>query len=224
MTAGPLFSPLVERAIEVAAEWHDGTYRKGRWTDPCVSDPGETPSRVPAMAHVTAVALTVQRAGWGDEAVAAAFLHDTLEDANRHGDTLGRATLTALVGEPVVRIVEAVTEPKRDEVGDWLPWRVRKEAYLRSLSEGPPEAAAVSLADKLHNAYSMASSLEAGIDIFSSAPGRKALSAGAADQLWFFDAVLEESRSEDDPRLGPIRDRLHREVDRFASLAGVVRG
>lgn len=221
MTAAALFSPLVERAIEIAAEWHDGTYRKGRWTDPCVRPPDDTPSRVPAMAHVTAVALTVQRAGWGDEAVAAAFLHDALEDGNRHGDALGRATLVALVGEPVVRIVEAVSEPKRDDDGAWLPWRVRKEAYLRSLAAGPPEAVAVSLADKLHNAYAMASSLEAGIDIFTSAPGRKALSAGPEDQLWFFEAVLDESRRLDDPRLGALRDRLRAEVDRFAALAGL---
>ena len=151
----------------------------------------------------------------------ACLLHDALEDGNRHGDALGRATLVALVGEPVVRIVEAVSEPKRDDDGAWLPWRVRKEAYLRSLAAGPPEAVAVSLADKLHNAYAMASSLEAGIDIFTSAPGRKALSAGPEDQLWFFEAVLDESRRLDDPRLGALRDRLRAEVDRFAALAGL---
>ena len=221
MTTDDLFPLLVERAIEVAAEWHDGTYRKGRWTDPCVSDPGGTPSRVPAMAHVTAVAMTVQRAGWSDETIAAAFLHDTLEDANRHGGTLGRAALVALVGEPVVRIVEAVTEPKRDDLGAWLPWRVRKEAYLDSVAAGPPEAVAVSLADKLHNAYSMASSLEAGIDIFTSAAGRRGLSAGPAEQRWFFEAVLAESQSVDDPRLVPLRARLRAEVDRFVALAGL---
>ena len=215
----PLFSPLVERAIEIAAEWHDGTYRKGRWSDPCVRDAGDAPSRVPAMAHVTAVALTVQRAGWGDDAVAAAFLHDALEDANRHGDALARAALVALVGEPVTRIVEAVSEPKRDADGAWLPWRVRKEAYLTTLAAGPVEAVAVSLADKLHNAYSMASSLECGIDIFTSAPGRRGLSAGAADQQWFFEAVLAESRSADDARLVPMRERLRAEVDRFVAAS-----
>ena len=215
MTA-PLFSPLVERAIEVAAEWHDGTYRKGRWTDPCVADPGGTPSRVPAMSHVTTVALTVQRAGWPDEAVAAAFLHDALEDPNRHGEALARPTLVALVGEGVVRIIDAVSEPKRDEAGDWLPWRVRKEAYLEALAAGPVEAVAVSLADKLHNAYAMASSLEAGIDVFSSAPGRRGLSAGADAQRWYFEAVLDVSERFDDERLVPMRARLREEVDRFA--------
>lgn len=215
------FSPLVERAIEIAAEWHDGTYRKGRWTDPCVLDTEGRPARVPAMAHVTAVAMTVQRTGWGDEAVAAAFLHDALEDANRHGDSLDRGTLRALVGEPVVRIVEAVSEPKLDADGAWLPWRVRKEAYLDALQAGPVEAVAVSLADKLHNAYSMASSLGCGIDIFSSAPGRRGLSAGAADQRWFFEAVLAESRSRDDARLDALRARLGQEVERFVGLTEV---
>ena len=215
------FSPLVERAIEIAAEWHDGTYRKGRWTDPCVLDADGRPARVPAMAHVTAVAMTVQRTGWNDEAVAAAFLHDALEDPNGRGETLDRETLQAMVGESVVRIVEAVSEPKVDADGGWLPWRVRKEAYLASLAAGPTEAVAVSLADKLHNAYSMASSLACGIDIFTSAPGRRGLSAGAADQRWFFEAVLAESGSRDDPRLGALRDRLQAEVDRFVAQAGL---
>ena len=221
MTDVAPFSPLVERAIEIAAEWHDGTYRKGRWSDPCVRSADGRPSRVPAMAHVTAVALIVQRAGWGDEAVAAAFLHDALEDANREGVPLGRATLVALVGEPVVRIVEAVSEPKQDGDGAWLPWRVRKEAYLASLAAGPIEAVAVSLADKLHNAFSMASSLTAGIDIFTSAPGRRALSAGPAEQRWFFEAVLGLSEEADDPRLIPLRDRLRQEIDRFVSASGL---
>lgn len=215
------FSPLVERAIEIAAEWHDGTYRKGRWSDPCVRHIDGRPSRVPAMAHATTVALTVQRAGWGDEAVAAAFLHDALEDVNRDGDALGRTALVALIGEPVVRIVEAVSEPKRDPDGVSLPWRVRKEAYLVSLAEGPVEAVAVSLADKLHNAYSMASSLAAGIDIFSSAPGRRALSAGPAEQRWFFEAVLALSETADDARLDGLRDRLRQEIGRFVAETGL---
>lgn len=222
MTA-PLFSPLVERAIEVAAEWHDGTFRKGRWTDPCVDAPGDEAARVPAMAHVTTVALTVQRAGWNDEAVAAAFLHDALEDPNRYGHVFARSALVGLVGEAVVRIVEAVSEPKRDAAGAPLPWRERKEAYLGHLGAGPPEAAAVSLADKLHNAYAMASSLEVGVDIFTPAPGRRALSAGPVDQLWFFRAVLDVTRAHADPRLGPMRDRLGEEVDRLEGAVAAFR-
>ena len=210
-----LFSPLVERAIEIAAEWHDGTFRKGRWTEPCAEAADGGVVRVPTMAHVTTVAMTVQRAGWGDEAVAAAFLHDALEDGDRYGRTLDRNRLAALVGEAVVRIVEAVSEPKLGPDGMPLPWRARKETYLARLGAGTSEASAVSLADKLHNAYTMASSLEAGVDIFTSAPGRRALSAGPVDQLWFFEAVLDVTRAHDDPRLVPMRDRLGEEIERF---------
>ena len=216
----PLFSPLVERAIEIAAEWHDATYRKGRWSDPVVEHADGSASRVPAMAHVTAVAITVQRAGWGDAAVAAAFLHDTLEDPDRYGRVMTSRALDALVGGTVVRIVEAVTEPKRDASGEWLPWRVRKEAYLDALRAGPAEGAAVSLADKLHNAFSMASSLDAGIDIFADGPGRRALSADADAQAWFFNATLAVTEQFDDPRLVPMRERLAEEVRRFGSVAG----
>lgn len=221
MSPDALFSPLVERAIETAAEWHDGTYRKGRWSDPCVAPREGAAARVPTMAHVTAVALTVQRAGWGDVAVAAAFLHDALEDANRHREWFDRAALADRVGEAVVAVIEAVSEPKADPSGAALPWRVRKETYLDRLRAGSAEAAAVSLADKLHNAYAMASSLEAGVDIFSSAPGRRALSAGPVDQAWFFRAVLNVSRQHDDPRLVPMRARLATEIGRFERAAGV---
>ncbi|MGB3543477.1 HD domain-containing protein [Rubrivirga sp.] len=214
-----LFSPLVEHAIETAAEWHDGTYRKGRWTDSCIDT--DDVGRVPTMAHVTTVALTVQRAGWNDHAVAAAFLHDALEDGNRHRESLSRDALVARVGERVVRIVEAVSEPKTDLEGVPLPWRARKEAYLERLASGPVEAAAVSLADKLHNAYAMSSSLEAGIDIFCDGPNRRGLSAGAQHQRWFFVAVLDVSRRHPDDRLVWMRRRLEGEVQRFEGAAGL---
>ena len=212
------FSPVVERAIELAAEWHDGTFRKGRWRpEPFDCPPGEA-VRVPTMAHVTTVALTVQRAGWGDEAVAAAFLHDTIEDANRYGEALTAERLAAEVGEAVVRIVLAVTEPKRDADGTPLPWRVRKEAYLAHLAAGPPEAAAVALADKTHNAYSIASSLEAGVDVFASAPGRTALSADGAAQLWFLRAARAATDHHADPRLDGLRAQLDAQTERLAGL------
>lgn len=215
-----LFSPLVERAIELSAEWHDQTYRKSRWREYVYDPPPETALHVPVMAHVTAVALTVQRAGWDDETVAAAFLHDVIEDRNRFRDTLPPERLAALVGEGVLARVQAVTEPKHDECGAALPWRVRKERYVEALRAAMPEAIAISLADKLHNAWTMNQALTAGIDIFTDAPGRQALTAGPADQRWFFHAVLDVSEDFDDPRLGPMRERLREEVVRFERLTG----
>jgi hypothetical protein len=216
-----LFSPLVERAIELSAEWHEGTYRKGRWREEPFEAPLDEILHVPMIAHVTAVALTVQRAGWEDEVVAAAFLHDVLEDRNRFRQGMAPERLAALVGEEVTALVAAVTEPKRDDAGEPLPWRLRKEAYLCTLAAGPPGAAAISLADKLHNVWTMSESLAGGIDVFTSAPNRRALSAGPEAQRWFFRAVLDATRCHDDPRLAPMRARLDEEIARFERLAGV---
>lgn len=220
MTENALFSPLVERAIELAAEWHDGTYRKGRWREAAFEPPPEAALRIPVMAHVTMVALTVQRAGWPDEVVAAAFLHDVLEDDNQHSQAMRPEELAALVGEEVTHLVVHVTEPKRAPDGTVLPWRTRKEAYIQALATGPDGSAAISLADKLHNAWSMNESLRTGIDIFASGPGRRALSAGHAEQRWFFEAVLDATRSHTDPRLPPMRRRLRAEIDRFRIVRG----
>jgi hypothetical protein len=226
MDLPPPFSPLVERAVELAAEWHEGTYRKSRWRPAPFEPPRdasdgsvESALQIPVMAHVTSVALAVQRAGWGDEAVAAAFLHDVLEDRNRFGGALPRERLAAEVGEAVARLVEVVTEPKRDAAGAPLPWRARKAAYVAQVAAGPPEAAAVSLADKLHNAWTMNEALRAGIDIYTSEGSRRGLSAGPEAQLWFFHAVSQAVSNHADPRLCPLRVQLSAEVERFARLS-----
>ncbi len=219
------FSPLVERAVELAAEWHEGTYRKGRWRPAPFAPPPEVEAavalQIPVMAHVTAVALAVQRAGWDDTTVAAAFLHDALEDRNRWGVGLTREALEAEVGPAVVRLVEVVTEPKRGADGHLLPWRPRKETYVAQLAAGPPEAAAISLADKLHNAWTMAEALAAGVDIFADAPGRRALTAGPAEQAWFLRAVRAATAHHPDPRLDALRAQLGEEVVRFERAAGL---
>ena len=213
------FSPLVEEAIELAAEWHEGTYRKGRWRDTICLPPDASVPRIPTMAHVTTVAMTVARAGWGEETIAAAFLHDALEDADRWSRDLSRDVLASRVGEAVVQIVEAVSEPQRDADGNRLLWRVRKEAYIASLTAGAPEAAAVALADKLHNTYSIASGLESGVDVFTSAPGRQALSSDGDAQLWFLNAALAATEHHADARLEPMRVAVREQIVR---LDGVV--
>ncbi len=219
-----LFSPLIEQAIELAAQWHDSTYRKSRWRDPAFDLPEEAVLRVPAMAHVTAVALTVQRAGWDDETVAAAFLHDVLEDFNRFGQTLLHEQLLRQMGEAVTALVDIVSEQKFDDEGQWRSWRDRKEGYLAQLRSGAPRAAAISLADKLHNLWSMNEGLLRGLDIFNDGPNHRGLSAGPEEQFWFYNAVISASLEYSDPRLEPMRARLAQEIDRFRAVAGLPQG
>ncbi|MEM1042128.1 MAG: HD domain-containing protein [Bacteroidota bacterium] len=213
-----LFSPLVEQATEIAAEWHDRTYRKSRWRQHPYDPPPEAAMQIPVMAHLSAVAFIVERAGWDDATVAAAFLHDILEDGNQYEHTMSYAALAALVGPEVADRVRGVTEPKCDAEGYFLPWRTRKEAYLDTLRAGTAESMAISLADKLHNVWTMNQGIEAGLDLFGGGPG--SLSAGPDQQRWYFHSVLDASAAFDDPRLEPMRARLREEVARFETLTG----
>lgn len=202
--------------MELAAQWHDQTYRKSMWRDPAFDPPLDDMLRVPVMAHVTNVALQVQRAGWDDATVAAAFLHDVIEDANKYHQSMRRHELEALMGTEVTRLVQDVTEQKYTKDGDPRPWKARKEGYIAHLEHhADPRAVGISLADKLHNLWTMCESLEQGLDIFSSTPTRRGLSAGPGQQLWFHQAVLTASEVHDDPRLERQRDRLQRELERF---------
>lgn len=213
-----VFSSLVEEAIELAAEWHDQTYRKSRWRDIPFDPPPDAAIGIPVMAHVTAVGMLLQRAGWDDEVVAAGFLHDIIEDTNRFGQTFQYEMLRQKLGEAVADLVLEVSEQKYDEHGNWRPWRVRKETYIESLRNGTPGGVAISLADKLHNLWTMNQAIDKGIDIFESTESRKALSAGPEQQRWFFESVLEASALFDDSRLDPLRDELRDELERFCAL------
>lgn len=210
-----LFRPLVERAIELATQWHDGTYRKGSWREPAFETPSDQEVQVPAMAHLAAVASIVRRAGWPDTAVAAAYLHDAIEDRNRHGQRLRREQLREAVGPEVTRLVVAVSEQKLDAEGQYRPWRTRKEDYVAGLRDAPISAVSISLADKLHNLWSINQALDAGENVFADGPNRTALSAGPEAQHWFYQAVLEASTAHNDPRLPPMRTRLQKELTRF---------
>lgn len=218
-----IFSPLLEQAIELAAEWHDGTYRKGRWRDPAFEIPPEERLRVPVMAHLTAVALSVQRAGWDDATVAAAFLHDLLEDANRFRAEFTYGDLARLMGEEVARRVWYVTEEKYDRDGHHRAWQPRKDDYLARLADAPDEAFAISLADKLHNLWSINEALARGIDVFAQGAGRRALSAGPERQRWFYREVLRLADTRTEPRLVQMREELTQQMQRFLRLTGAKR-
>jgi hypothetical protein len=151
--------------------------------------------------------------------VAAALLHDILEDPNREGERMTRKTLVAHIDEEVARLVQHVTEDGYDESGQKRPWRTRKEAYLAHLKQAPDEAVAISLADKLHNLWTMNQSLEAGLPLFEGGDNVTALSAGPTEQHWFFCAMLQATVGHSDQRLHSLRAQLTQELDRFEKLA-----
>lgn len=212
------FSPLVEHAIELSAQWHDRTYRKGGWREPAFDPVDSEFIPVPVSAHVTAVAICVARAGWDEATIAAAFLHDALEDEDRHGRRLARLRLEEAVGKRVVELVEFVTEQKLDSEGQHRSWRVRKEDYLRRLRKAPIESIAISTADKLHNLWSINQALRRGIDVFAASSGRRPLSAGPAEQIWFHAAVFQLAQERGDPRLEGMLQQLQHELATLSEL------
>ena len=127
------YAPLVDAALIFAARAHRHQVRKG--TD------------VPYIVHPVGVMLLLEHAGETDpELLAAALLHDTLEDA---GVTL--AELSQRFGPRVADIVAGCTEPDHGSA----PWETRKQHTVASLRDAPRDVQLVSAADKLHNLTSM---------------------------------------------------------------------
>lgn len=213
--ARDVFSPLIEKALEVASVWHDQTYRKGRWREESFDPPGDQMLRVPVIAHLTSVGMTLQRAGWDDRTVAAGILHDVIEDANRFRQSMDYEELRELFGAPVADLVKQVSEPQFDAEGGRVPWRRRKEVYIDQIRSGSVESVAISAADKIHNLWTMNQAIAEDINPFKDTETRRAFSAGPGQQLWFFRSMLEIVQRHSDPRLDLLSDRLEREVDRF---------
>lgn len=132
---------LVERARAMAVEIHRNAVRKG--------------TGIPYFdGHLDPVAGYVRSAGGSDVQIAAAYLHDAVED---EGGIAMLAVIRSELGPDVAQIVEHLSDSVIDTTsGDAkAPWAERKVAYLRSLPGKPRQSLEVSAADKLHNAESI---------------------------------------------------------------------
>lgn len=119
---------LIERARAFATERHAGQTRKGAAQEPYIT-------------HPQAVAELV--AGWGGtpEWIAAAWLHDTVEDC----PPTNLEELQTLFGAEVSMIVAELTDDKS------LPKPERKAQQVRNAGKKTPGAALIKIADKTCN-------------------------------------------------------------------------
>jgi (p)ppGpp synthase/HD superfamily hydrolase len=78
-----------------------------------------------------------------------ALMHDSLEDV----PDFTEAMLLEAFGDEVLDIVAHITEPylAGEDASAQMQWLVRKEAYMKNVSEGNAKSAIISCADKLHN-------------------------------------------------------------------------
>ncbi len=130
-------------------------------------------SDLPYISHPAMVALKLQKYDFDEEIIAAALVHDVLEDTD-YSPEMFRTQL----GEEVWKIVTAVT----NETG--MTWEEKKRAYIESVRMAGIGAKAVALADKVHNAESLLVAYsDQGTEVW------KYFKAGRDMKLWFEDAM-----------------------------------
>jgi (p)ppGpp synthase/HD superfamily hydrolase len=178
-------------ALAYAAAAHAGQVRKG--------------GNIPYIYHPMAVSALVLEYGGDVEQAIAGLLHDVLEDCSvEHAPEIGR-----LFGPRVLSLVEGCTDGTPGATGRKAPWRERKEAYLRCLTDAPDDVLLVSISDKLHNARAIVADLRAvGPVVFDR------FTAGAEGTVWYYRhlAVIFADRLGNHPAVAA----LAREVDALA--------
>ena len=150
----------IEEAIEIAAEAHQGQYRKGTDT--------------PYITHPYAVGLILMEAGCTEAVIIAGILHDTVEDTD-----LTLEFIRERFGEDIANIVDGCSENKA------LRWRARKTERIEALRTASPEICTVTCADKLHNLRTIISEYDLiGDTVWDRFHG------GVEDQAWYYRSIL----------------------------------
>lgn len=124
---------LMDRAIIFATRAHSGTYRKG--------------TKIPYIVHPIEAAAIVATMTDDPDMIAAAVLHDVVEDTDATVEEIG-----FFFNEHIAKLVEAESENKRKDQPPGETWMLRKMETLDFLkNRASREAKILALADKLSN-------------------------------------------------------------------------
>lgn len=167
----PLNTDIFDRAAQFAIEAHSGTERRGKG-HPYILHPMEAAAIVASITN-------------DPEMLAAAILHDTVEDTD-----VTIEQIRELFGDRVAKMVadETAVRPEGST------WRDRKQLQLDKLFAAPHDSKVVSLGDKLSNMRGIAHDyLETGDSLWS----RFHAPNGKSDIEWYYrglaDALAELS-------------------------------
>ena len=122
---------MIKEAVEFAVEAHKGAVRKG--------------TRIPYIVHPLEAAVIVGSVTEDEELIAAAILHDVLEDTD--------ASEEEVRGRFGDRGADLVVKETDDKSRSWME---RKSEKLRRVREGSRDLKIVVLGDKLSNIRSVA--------------------------------------------------------------------
>ena len=132
-------SDLIRQAKAFAYARHAGQTRKG--------------NHEPFTSHLDKVVDIIQSLTDDEEVIAAAWLHDVVEDTETSLEEVYE-----LFGDRVGRFVELESEDKRPEIDVRESWKVRKTEQieeLRNTSDRDSDVFMIALSDKLANAIDM---------------------------------------------------------------------
>lgn len=125
-------SPLVRAAYEKASAAHAGQVRNGS-------------GGLPYIEHPVAVAARLDSNGYGEEVLAAALLHDVVEDSGTSVEELGRE-----FGGRVAELVAALSDDATIE-----DYRQRKDEHRARVRQFDGDAFAIYGSDKLTNSSTL---------------------------------------------------------------------
>ncbi len=137
MANKPLNTELLDRAIIFAVKAHAGTERRGKGF-PYIVHPMEA---VEIVATITP----------DQELLAAAALHDVVEDTDITADDIRRE-----FGDRIADLVVAESDVFVDGVSEEDSWHARKQAAMDRLARAPHDAKIVAMGDKLSNMRAIA--------------------------------------------------------------------
>ena len=124
----PLETTFFDKAVKFAVEAHQGTERRGKGY-PYIIHPMEAASIVASITN-------------DQEMLAAAILHDTIEDTD-----VTIEQVREQFGDRVAELVQHETAPLDEN----LTWREKKTAQIKQLANAPYDCKVVALGDKLSN-------------------------------------------------------------------------
>lgn len=123
---------LFNRAIQYAVDAHAGQLRKG--------------TNIPYIVHPMEAAAIVASMTQNEEVLAAAILHDVIEDTGRTRQDIERE-----FGTTVAAYVASESENKRENLPAAETWQLRKQETLNRLSNASEPIKMIALGDKLSN-------------------------------------------------------------------------
>ena len=121
---------LFSQAIAFAAQMHDGAVRKG--------------TEIPYIVHPMEAAAIASTMTMDQEVLAAAALHDVIEDCG-----VSAEALAVKFGERVMQLVLSETQMHRGDPHE--TWESRKREALEKIAAGDRNVKILALSDKLSN-------------------------------------------------------------------------